>query len=75
MYDHFIIGDKDRMKSKPAFKAFGKYCSPWNHERLSATIRMVGEEFPKEQLIRKRILKMSGIVQEFDGLEYEPRKP
>ena len=50
-----IIGNKERMKSKPAFKAFGQYYYLWNYERLSATVD-IGEEFPKE-LIRKRILK------------------
>ena len=57
-YDLCIIGDKKKMKSKPAFKAFDEYY----YERLSATVD-IGEEFPKE-FIRKRILKKNRC---FDG--------
>ena len=52
LYDLYVIRDKENMKSKPAFKAFGKY---FFYERSSATIQK-GEEFPK-QFIRKRILR------------------
>ena len=73
--DLYIIGDKEKTKSKPAFKAFGKYYYLWNYERLRATIQMVGEEFPKE-LIRKRILKKTGVINSDDDLgEYEETNP
>ena len=61
MCDLYIIGDKEKMKSKPAFKAFGKYYYLWNYERLSATVQIVGEEFPKD-FIRKRILKKKQVL-------------
>ena len=43
--DLYVIGYKAKMKSTPAFKAFGKYYYLWNYGRLSATIQMVGENF------------------------------
>ena len=73
MYDLYIIGDKKKMKSKPAFKAFDEYYYLWNYERLSATVD-IGEEFPKE-FIRKRILKKTGVSMDTDFGETEQINP
>ena len=72
MYDLYIVGNKERMKSKPAFKAFGQYYYLWNYERLSATVD-IGEELPKE-FIRKRMLKKD-VTMEADFGEIEQTNP